>query len=105
MFSCRRNDAEEALYSHIFYGTATNSPVRCAFWGSDKCGTSVPHHSFYLPLGSFHLHAINPYQGVDWANLDTTTAFVLLYRYWTSIDTILQVHNSSENFAKGDKAI
>ena len=25
-----------------FYTTTTKSPMRCAFWGSDKCGASVP---------------------------------------------------------------
>ena len=34
-------------------GTTTNSPVGCVLWGSDECsGTSVPHRSFYLPLGT-----------------------------------------------------
>ena len=35
-----------------FYCTTINSPVRCAFWDSDKWGASVPRCSFYLPLGS-----------------------------------------------------
>ena len=31
-----------------FYSTTPNSPVRCAFWGSD----SALHYCFYLPLHS-----------------------------------------------------
>jgi len=35
-----------------FYTTTKNSSVNCVIWHSDECGVSVPHCSFYLPLGS-----------------------------------------------------
>ena len=34
-----------------FYATITNSPVGCAFWGSDECVLSVPCLFFYLQSG------------------------------------------------------
>jgi len=45
-------DAEQSIVQPQFYGTTINSPVRCAFWGSDECGASAPCCLFYLPLGS-----------------------------------------------------
>ena len=44
-------DTKRRVIQLQFYGTTTNSPVRCFFWGSDKCG-AVLHYSFHLPLGS-----------------------------------------------------
>jgi len=37
-----------------FYTTTANSPVGCAFWGSNECGAL--------------LQAVNPYQGVNFLN-------------------------------------
>ena len=34
-----------------FYAKITNSPVGCAFWGSDECRPSVPCLFFYLQSG------------------------------------------------------
>jgi len=43
---------QQSIVQPQFYATATYSPVRCAFWGSDKRGASAPRCSFYLLLGS-----------------------------------------------------
>ena len=34
-----------------FYATTTNSPVGCAFWGSNECMPCAPCLSFYLQSG------------------------------------------------------
>ena len=34
-----------------FYATTTNSPVGCAFWGSDECTPCAPCLFFYLQSG------------------------------------------------------
>jgi len=30
-------EAKQSIVQLQFYGTITKSPMRCAFWGSDKC--------------------------------------------------------------------
>jgi len=44
-------DAKWNMVQPHLYATATNSPVRCVFRGSDECGASAPRF-FYLPLCS-----------------------------------------------------
>jgi len=46
-----------------FYITTTYSPVRCAFWGSG--GASAPR---WFLLSSIILHAVKPYQCVNFSN-------------------------------------
>ena len=64
-------DAKKSILQPQFYNTTTNSPVRCAFWGSDECGASALHRSFYLPLGSSSsFSSSKSYQCVNFSNQD-----------------------------------
>jgi len=51
-------DAKQNIVQLQFYSTATNPPVRCAFWGSDECGASMPNYSFRFFL-QVHIKAFN----------------------------------------------
>ena len=54
-------DTKRSIVQPQFYATTTNSPVQCAFWGSDECGASAPHCSFTFHQALLLLHAAIPY--------------------------------------------
>ena len=49
-----------------FYATITNSPVGCAFWGSDECVPSAPCLVFiFNQAACLLLHPTKSYRGVN----------------------------------------
>jgi len=72
----------------------TNSLVRCAFWGSDKCGASARCCSFYLPLGSSSSCSKSKtismcYQHFPWTvYLDATTSILKHLHYSRGIGQV-----------------
>ena len=88
-------DVKWSIIQLKFYSTTTNSSVRCAFWGSDKCGAL---HLIILFI--FHqtllIHAAKPYQHVNFSNQhfcwavypDTTTSILKCLCYSRGIGKV-----------------
>ena len=78
-----RLEAKQSSARPPFYATIANSPVGCAFWGSDKCRLSAPCLSFIFNQAACLLHPTKPYRGINFpyqhflsaAYLDATELF------------------------------
>ena len=82
-----------------FYTTITNSPVVCAFWGSDECRPSVPCLFFFLHSSCLSSSSTKPYRDVNFLHQHLlsaayVTGFDKTRLPHTSKLMALKVHNS-----------